>query len=142
MAFNVLVVDDSTVMRSMIIKTLRLSGVPINELYQAANGMEGLKVLDEHWIDLVLVDINMPVMDGEEMIDRVRGRLDTADLAMVVISTESSDTRINSIQSKGVEFIHKPFTPEILRETITRITGVNNEPEYGESAFSSSSFDF
>ena len=69
MSLNVLVVDDSAVMRAMIIKTLRLSGLPLGEVHEAANGQEGLGTLDEHWIDLVLVDINMPVMNGEEMIE-------------------------------------------------------------------------
>lgn len=70
MALNVLVVDDSAVMRGIIIKTLRLSGLPLSDVHQAANGEEGLKMLDQHWVDLVMVDINMPVMNGEEMLDR------------------------------------------------------------------------
>ncbi|HEX30388.1 TPA: response regulator, partial [Candidatus Poribacteria bacterium] len=66
MALNILVVDDSSVMRSIIIKTLHLCGLPLGEIYQAVNGLEGLQALEENWIDLALVDINMPVMDGEE----------------------------------------------------------------------------
>ena len=71
MAVNVLVVDDSGVMRSMIIKAIRLSGLQLGEVHQAANGREGLEALHQHWIDLVIADINMPVMNGEEMIDRM-----------------------------------------------------------------------
>lgn len=70
MALNVLVVDNSMVMRTMIIKTLRLSGLELGDIHQAANGQEGLQVLENNWIDLALVDINMPVISGEEMIDR------------------------------------------------------------------------
>ena len=124
MALNVLVIDDSAVMRSMIIKTLRLSGLPLGDIHQAANGAEGLEALDAHWIDLALVDINMPVMDGEEMIDRVREDPGTSDLPLVVVSTESSETRIKSLTGKGVRFVHKPFTPETLRKTIVEATGV------------------
>ena len=72
MSINVLVVDDSAVMRSMIIRTLRMSGVPVAEIYEAADGVEGLEQLSQNWIDLALVDINMPVMNGEEFIERVR----------------------------------------------------------------------
>ena len=69
---NVLVVDDSAVMRAMVIKSLRLSGLPLNAVHEAGNGEEALQVLDAQWIDLALVDINMPVMNGEELLTRVR----------------------------------------------------------------------
>ena len=72
MALNVLVVDDSLMMRKLIIKALHLSGIPLGEIHQAGDGEQGLKLLNEEWIDLVLVDINMPIMNGEVMIDRVR----------------------------------------------------------------------
>ncbi|HEX30052.1 TPA: response regulator, partial [Candidatus Poribacteria bacterium] len=67
MPLNILVVDDSSVMRSIISRTLILSGLPLGRIYQAANGKEGLQILDRTWVDLILVDINMPVMNGEEM---------------------------------------------------------------------------
>ncbi len=68
MALNVLVLDDSAVMRAIIIKTLKLTGLPLGGIHEAANGKEGLEVLDANWVDLALVDINMPVMTGEEFI--------------------------------------------------------------------------
>ena len=142
MAFNVLVVDDSSVMRAMIIRTLRLSGLSMGEIHEAANGQEGLQVLEHHWIDLALVDINMPVMTGEEMLDRVRQNPETADLRVVIISTEGSDTRIDILRRKGVGFVHKPFTPEILRETILRITGGSDEQQSGEGTLQGSPSDF
>ena len=72
MAFNVLVVDDSAVMRAMIARVVRLSGVPLGEMFEAPNGAEGLRVVREQWVDLVLLDINMPVMNGEEMLAAAR----------------------------------------------------------------------
>ncbi|MEN6370450.1 MAG: response regulator [Armatimonadota bacterium] len=141
MALNILVVDDSLVMRTMIIKTLRLSGLELGEIYQASNGQEGLQVLEDNWVDLALVDINMPVMSGEEMIDKVRQDPGISDLPVVVVSTESSETRIEMLQKKGAEFVHKPFTPEILRETITGVTGVTNEQgSDGADEFSGNDF--
>jgi two-component system chemotaxis response regulator CheY len=142
MALNVLVVDDSAVMRAMIIKTLRLSGMPFNELYQASNGAEALQMLAQHWIDLALLDINMPVMNGEEMLIQVRQSPETADLAVIVVSTEGSDTRIAALRQLGAEFIHKPFTPEELRETIKRITGVHDEPGLADGIDANSGPDF
>ena len=123
MAVNVLVVDDSSVMRAMITKTIRLSGLQLGEIHEAANGREGLEALDQNWIDLVIADINMPVMNGEEMIDRIQKNPDLKDIPIVVISTEGSKTRIERLQNKGARFIHKPFTPEIIRDTVKDFLG-------------------
>ncbi len=142
MSLNVLVVDDSAVMRSMIIKTLRLSGVPLNEMYQAANGIEALRVLKENWIDLALVDLNMPVMSGEELIDELRKDPATEKLPVIVVSTEGSQTRIERLRSGGAEFVHKPFTPEKLGQTIVKITGVACVNECGDGTLSSGHADF
>lgn len=142
MALNILVVDDSAVMRGIIIKTLRMSGLPLSDVHQAANGEEGLKMLDQHWVDLAMVDINMPIMNGEEMLDRVRGNPETANLPVLVISTESSETRIESLAQKGARFVHKPFTPEILRAKIIEMTGVSNESTSGAYTTSGSGPDF
>lgn len=138
MSLNVLIVDDSAAMRSIILKTLKLSGLEIDNVYQAKNGVEALQILEENWVDLALVDINMPVMDGETLINQVRGNPDLAELAIIVISTESSEARIIQLRAKDVEFIHKPFAPETLRETVYQITGVEN----GTSTVSSGDFDF
>lgn len=138
MSLNVLIVDDSAAMRSIIQKTLLISGLEIGSIYHAKNGEEALQQLEENWVDLALVDINMPVMDGETLISRVRGNPDTAELPIIVVSTESSEARIVQLRSKDVEFIHKPFAPETLRETVFQITGAEN----GTSTLSSGGFDF
>ena len=123
MGLNILVVDDSATMRAMIRKTLQMSGLPVGCLHQAANGKEALEVLDREWVDVVLVDINMPVMGGLEMIDCVRKNPALSNLAIVVVSTESSGTRIEEIRGKGAKFIHKPFTPERVREVLHELMG-------------------
>jgi two-component system chemotaxis response regulator CheY len=127
MSLNVLVVDDSAVMRSMIIRTLEMAGVNLGEIFQAANGEEALQVLDANWIDLALVDINMPVMNGEQLIEEVRRREAIADLPIIVVSTEGSQTRIERLQQKGAKFIHKPFTPETISEIVEGVTEVAND---------------
>ncbi len=123
MSVNVLIVDDSAVMRSMIVKTLRLTGLPLGEIHQAANGQEGLAAINQNWIDLVIVDINMPVMNGEEMIDRMLENPEHKNIPIVVISTEGSKTRVGRLQDKGARFIHKPFSPEKIRDTIKDLLG-------------------
>jgi two-component system chemotaxis response regulator CheY len=127
MALNTLVVDDSTVMRSIIIKTLKLSGLPLGEIWEAKNGEEGLRFLQDKWIDLVLVDVHMPVMDGEEMLTRLRKIDQYENLPVIVVSSESEPSKIEKMLKLGATFIHKPFTPEILKEVIIAATGVSNE---------------
>jgi two-component system chemotaxis response regulator CheY len=131
MAINILIVDDSGVMRSMIAKTIRLSGLELGEIHQAGNGREGLDVLNQNWIDLVIADINMPVMNGEEMIDRILENPDLRDIPIVVVSTEGSKTRVDRLQKKGIRFIHKPFTPEAIRDTVINLLG---ESVFNETA--------
>ena len=124
MSLNILVVDDSSVMRKMIVRTLEMSGLPLGEVHQAPDGATALALLDAHWIDLALVDIHMPVMDGEEMIARVRATPDIADLPIVVVSSESSQARIERLRPRVAGFVHKPFTPEGLRQTVNRVLGL------------------
>ncbi len=135
MALNILVVDDSSVTRAMVIKTLKIAGLPLGEIHQAANGQEGLDQLENNWIDLALVDINMPVMNGEEMIIKVRERPEWENLPIVVVSTEGSQTRIERLQQKGAQFIHKPFSPETIREVVADITGLDHEPIEADTDF-------
>lgn len=142
MAINVLVVDDSSVMRAIITKTLRLSKLPLGEVHEATNGREGLQVLNNNWIDLALVDINMPDMDGEEMIERIRQNPATADLSVIVVSTEGSEARVELLKQKGAGFVHKPFTPETLRDAIQSIIGGLNEQEAGDGTLQGGSPDF
>ena len=123
MAINILVVDDSAVMRKMIIKTMDMCGVSIGKIKQAGNGREGLEELNKNWIDIVILDINMPVMNGEEMIDEMKQVPELKDIPVIVISTEGSSTRIRRLKKKGARFIQKPFTPEMIRDTINDVTG-------------------
>ena len=119
MALNVLVVDDSAIVRSIILKSLRLARVELGETHEAGDGRQGLEVLDQHWVDIVFLDINMPVMNGEEMIEAMRANPLWAELPVVVVSTEGSQTRIEHLRSLGAKFIHKPFSPEAVREIIS-----------------------
>jgi two-component system chemotaxis response regulator CheY len=106
--------------------------LPLGEVLEAQNGQEASKVLDGKWIDLALVDINMPVMDGEEMIDRLRQNPETADLPVIIVSTEGSETRKEALMQKGAGFVHKPFTPETLRDTILKTLGGLNDAKAGD----------
>jgi len=123
MALNILVVDDSAVMRKMLIRTLGLSGIPLGTLGEAGDGQQGLKALEGGKFDLVLVDINMPVMDGESMVRNMRLNPAWAKMPVIFISSESSASRIEMLIRSGAGFVHKPFAPESLKETIVSMVG-------------------
>lgn len=123
MAYNFLIVDDSSVMRKMLARTVRMCGLEVGEIYEAGNGQEGLDALAARKVDLIFVDINMPVMNGEEMVDRVRADPKTEKLPVVFISSESSSSRIEILMQKKAGFVHKPFSPEALRENIVSALG-------------------
>jgi two-component system, chemotaxis family, chemotaxis protein CheY len=125
-ALNILIVDDSSVVRHMIRKTLGACGLDLGEVTEAENGQAGLEALQTHWVDLVLVDINMPVMTGEEMILQLRRNPLWADLPIIVVSTEGSQTRIERLQREGARFVHKPFAPEAVRQAIVDLLGANH----------------
>jgi len=122
-------VDDSGVMRAMILKTMRMAGLELAEIHEAANGQEGLDLLENHWIDLAVVDINMPVMNGEEMIDRMNENPEMCAIPVVVISTEGSKARIESLQHKGATFIHKPFSAETIRDTVKHLLRMEDDDD-------------
>lgn len=128
MSLNVLIVDDSTVVRKIISKTLKLTGIPINEMHDASNGKEALEVLNDEWIDIVFTDINMPVMGGVKMIEKMNqdGMMQT--IPVIVISTEGSETRIEQLSQQGVKaYLRKPVTPEKLRDVVKDILGIKDE---------------
>jgi two-component system chemotaxis response regulator CheY len=124
MAYNVLIVDDSVLIRSMVAKTLKVTGVPIGTYHYAAHGREALDKLERNWIDIVFADINMPVMDGIEMLDAMRSRDFLADIPVVVISTEQSEERIQKLKAKGVQdYLKKPFMPEQFKAIVEKHLG-------------------
>jgi two-component system, chemotaxis family, chemotaxis protein CheY len=111
-------------MRAMVLKTLHMSGIPLGEVYQAGNGEDALALLQEHWIDLVMLDISMPVMRGDDMLERLRADAEFADLPVIVVSSERSEQRLEHLRELGAVFVHKPFSPEQLRAIILNVTGI------------------
>lgn len=128
MAYNVLIVDDSSTVRSVIEKTLHVSGVNLGNVYLAANGKEALELLQSNWVDIVFADINMPVMTGIEMIDKMEADGILSSIPVVIISTEGSSTRIEELKKKGIRgYIRKPFSPEKVKKAFLEILGNGGE---------------
>lgn len=127
MSYNVLIVDDSRSMRRVIRKILDLSGFQVGECLEAGNGREALDLLESHWVDLVLSDIHMPVMDGFGFIRAVRNSGSWADLPVVFITTESNEDRLQEAMALGARgYIRKPFQPEEIRSLLCRVMGETN----------------
>ncbi len=127
MAHQILLVDDSNTTKTVITKALNLSGIDLGTIFKAANGREGLDLLQKEKIDLVFLDINMPIMGGMEMLDEMKKNPSLSSIPVVVISTEGSSTRIEELKSKGVAaFLRKPFLPEVLKQTVESILGVSH----------------
>ena len=125
MGYRILIVDDSATMRSVIRRTVEMSGVEVSKFLEAGSGVEGLQVLTEEAVDLVLADINMPGMSGVEMCEAMLEDEALASVPVVVVSTEASRTRIAELKSKGVQrYVHKPFTPEQIRDVVLGELGV------------------
>ena len=125
MVLNILIVDDSSLTRKAIKRIIDMLGLDVGQILEAENGTEALKILSETKVDLVLADLNMPEMGGIEMIYHMRGNEATKDIPVVVVSTESSTTRIEGLLANGAKaYLHKPFTPEEFKEVITQTVGV------------------
>ena len=128
MAYNILVVDDSKTIRSIIVKILKLTKLELGKIHEAENGREALDCLKDNWVDLILSDLNMPVMSGIEMVSEMAKDGLLKDIPVIVISTDGSVKRIEELKEKGIrEYIRKPFTPESLSEVIDRVLGVSHE---------------
>ena len=122
MNLNILIVDDSITIRAVMEKTLKMAGVQTNQVLHASNGQEALDILAEEWIDLIFADINMPVMNGVEMIKKMSedGLLKT--IPVVVVSTEGSKTRIDELKDIGITaYIRKPFQPEDFKTVVEQL---------------------
>ena len=116
MGLNILLVDDSGVMRKLVSKALRQGGLDIAGTKEAGNGQEGLDALGGGGIDVVLCDWNMPVMDGLTFVTEARKSHQTP---IIMLTTESGDDKMSQALDAGADgYITKPFTPEKLKERI------------------------
>jgi two-component system chemotaxis response regulator CheY len=124
MQFNIMIVDDSEVMRAMLGKVLQMSKIPLESLMEAENGVQALAQLETYAPDVILSDINMPEMDGITFVHHLRQRPEWADIPVVIISTEGSKNRIDELKELGIsDYLRKPFTPEGVRNALVKVLG-------------------
>jgi two-component system chemotaxis response regulator CheY len=128
MAFHLMIVDDSAAMRAFIVRVIWLSGLDVGICMQASNGQEALDLLRANWIDIVLTDVNMPVMNGEQFVCCMEGDEMLRTIPVLVVSTDGSESRIQRMMSLGAKgYVKKPFSPELLRKSMEQLLGVSND---------------
>jgi two-component system, chemotaxis family, chemotaxis protein CheY len=124
MAYNVLIVDDSTPMRAVIKKVVKASGFNSGQIFEASNGKEALGLLENEWLDIVLTDYNMPEMDGLMLLEEMQKNETFKHIPVVMITTEGSKHRVEEFLKKGaVAYIKKPFSPEEIKHKLNHIMG-------------------
>jgi two-component system chemotaxis response regulator CheY len=125
MAYRVLIADDSPAMRSFVRRVIELSGFELSDCFEAGDGAEALSLLKREWVDAILTDINMPGVDGEELLRRLAADDMLRSVPAIVISTDATQNRISRLLSLGARgYVTKPFRPETLRAELERILGV------------------
>ena len=121
---RVLIVDDSSVMRKIVERSLRQAGLDLGEVLEASNGAEALAEVNKGKFDLILSDINMPAMDGLEFLRGLAGVESAKGVPVVMITTEGSEARVVEALSVGAKgYIRKPFTPEQVKERVAPLLG-------------------
>lgn len=116
MGHNILMVDDSQTVRAVLKKTLELAHMDLDEIYEAGNGKEALKILDERKVDMVFTEITMPLLGGVEMVERMAEHGLLPAIPVVVVTAEGTTPRVKDLMAKGVAaHVRKPFRPETIR---------------------------
>jgi len=114
-----LIVDDSSVMRKIVERSLRQAGIDLAQVLEAGNGAEALGIVKESAVDLILCDINMPVMDGLEFVRQLQSAEVVKRAPVVMITTEGSESHVVQALSFGAKgYIRKPFTPDQVKKHV------------------------
>jgi len=125
---DVLIVDDSAAIRKILQRVLRQADIPIGKVIEAGDGVEALAALknaalaQEAKVGLILSDINMPNMDGLELLSQLKASPEWKDLPVVMVSTEGSQTKVLEAVGLGASgYVRKPFTADQIKEKLTAI---------------------
>jgi two-component system chemotaxis response regulator CheY len=116
---DVLVVDDSAAIRKILQRVLRQTGMAINTIHEAGDGQEALELLRSRRVDLVLSDINMPKMDGLELLAAIKRSSELAAVPVVMITTEGGETKVaEAVRLGAAGYVRKPFTADQIKEKL------------------------
>lgn len=125
---TILLVDDSRTMRKVIANRIAVSGLPIRTVLEAQHGQAALEILSGAHVDVVLTDINMPVMNGLDLITNIRNNPAWDALPVLVVSTEGKGPLGKEAVIRGANnILRKPFTAENIREFLAGYLPVEAE---------------
>ena len=116
---NVLIVDDSAALRKILQRVLRQAEIPLGNLYEAGDGLQALEAMKANSVDLVLSDINMPNMDGLQLLAQIRANPQWQDIRVIMITTEGNQARVMEAVGLGAAgYVRKPFTADQIKEKL------------------------
>lgn len=119
---KILIVDDSAVMRKIILKSLNKAGYTFEQVLEAGDGYEALHQLSQSRVDLVISDVNMPNMDGMELLRAIREQAVEPPIPVIMVTTEGTEGKVAEARSCGANgYITKPFAPEQLKRVLEEI---------------------
>ena len=119
---SILIVDDSSAMRSVIKRILTLSGFEMDTCLDASDGEDALVALRSQSIDLVISDINMPRMDGETLLREMSADPALSRIPVVIVSSDATESRASRLLGLGASaYLVKPFQPQMFREKLEQI---------------------
>jgi len=122
MESDVLVVDDSAAIRKILTRVLRQTGMAIQTIHEAGDGQEALALMAQHRIDLVLSDINMPTMDGLQLLASLKASPQWRNIPVVMITTEGGETKVaEAVKLGAAGYVRKPFTADQIKEKLVGI---------------------
>jgi len=121
---KILIADDSRVGRSYIERALTIGGVSQESLITAKNGQEAFEIIEKQGIEMLFLDINMPVLDGIQLVEKLHQNNKLASLKVIITSSLIDENRKTLLESKGVKhFLKKPFSPEALNSVYQLLRG-------------------
>jgi two-component system chemotaxis response regulator CheY len=119
MEAEILVVDDSAAIRKILQRVLRQTGMGIGNIIEAGDGEDALAMLKTHKVDLVLTDINMPKMDGLQLLGRIKANPGWFNIPVVMITTEGGETKVaEAVRLGAAGYVRKPFTADQIKEKL------------------------
>jgi len=119
---DVLVVDDSAAIRKILQRVLRQTGMAIHTIFEAGDGQEALALLQTQKVGLILTDINMPKMDGMELLRTLKASPTWRAIPVVMITTEGGETKVGEAVRLGAAgYVRKPFTADQIKEKMAGI---------------------
>ena len=119
MAVDILIVDDSAAIRKILQRVLLQTDIPIGKVLEAGDGVEALKALKDNKVGLILSDINMPNMDGLQLLSELKGNAELKNVPVMMITTEGAQAKVlEAVNLGAVGYVRKPFTADQIKEKL------------------------